>query len=69
MSVKYCHAVNPLTSCYVITSNGLIALFTCFTQVLPYQTYCLLDPNAKVGSFVYSTHHLLNIAWHDDMPM
>ena len=25
------------------------ALFTCFTQVLPYQTYCLLDPNTKVG--------------------
>ena len=69
MSVKYCHAVSPLTSCYIIASEGLIALFTCFTQVLPYQTYCLLDPNTKVGSCVYSAHHLLNIAWHDDMPL
>ena len=50
-------------------SNSLIALFTCFTQVLPYQTYCLLDLNTKVGSCVYSTHCLLNIAWRDGMPM
>ena len=69
MSVKYRHAVNSITSIYIITSNGLIALFTCFTQVLPYQTYCLLDPNTKVGSCVYSTHCLLNIAWRDGMPM
>ena len=62
-------SVHLRTSCYIITSNGLIALFTCLTQVLPYQTYCLLDPNTKVGSCVYSTHHLLDIAWHDDMPM
>ena len=53
--VHYCHAVSPLTSCYIITSNGLIALFTCFTQVLPYQTYCLVDPDTKVGSCIYST--------------
>ena len=38
-----------------ITSNSVIALFTRFTQVLPYQMYCLLDPNSKVGSCVYST--------------
>ena len=69
MSVKYCQVVSPLTSCYIITSNGLIALFTCFTQVLPYQTYCLLDSNTKVGTCVYSTHYLPNIAWHDGMPI
>ena len=56
MSVKYWQAVNPLTSCYMITSNGLIALFACFTQVLPYQTYCLLDPDTKVGSYVCIQH-------------
>ena len=40
-------------------SNGLIALFTCFTQVLPYQTYCLLDPNTKVESFMCVQYTLL----------
>ena len=69
LSVKYWQAVNPLTLCYIITSNGLIALFTCFTQVLPYQTYCLLDPNTKVWRCVYSAHCLLNIAWRDGMLM
>ena len=67
--INYSHAVSPLTSCYIITSNGFIAMFACFTQVLPYQTYCLLDPNTKVGSHVYSTHRLINIAWHDGMPL
>ena len=62
VDVKYSHAVSPLTSCYIITSKDLIALFTYFTQVLPYQTYCLLDPDTKVGSCVYSAHRLLNIA-------
>ena len=33
-----------------------------FTQVLPYQTYCLVDPDAKVGRCPYSMHfmHLLS---------
>ena len=57
--VRYCHAVSPLTPCYIITPNDLIALFTCFTQVLPYQTYCLLDPNTKVGSCMCVQHTLL----------
>ena len=57
--VHFCRTVSPLTSCYIITSNGLIALFQCFTQVLPYQTYCLLDPNTKVGSCMCVQHTLL----------
>ena len=59
MCVHFCRAVRPLTSCYIITSNGLIALFAYFTQVLPYQTYCLLDPNTKVGSCMCVHHTLL----------
>ena len=59
MCVHYSHAVSPLMSCYIITSNSLIGLFTCFTQVLPYQTYCLLDPNTKVGSCMCVQHTLL----------
>lgn len=45
--------------------DSLVALFKCFTQVLPYQTYSLLDPDIKVGSCMYSTHCLLNIEWHN----
>ena len=61
--VHYRPAGSPLTSCYIITSNGLIALFTCFTQVLPHQTYCLLDPDTKVGSFVFTALAQRGMAW------
>ena len=66
--VHFCRSVSPLTSCYIITSNGLIALFPCFTQVLPYQTYCLLDPNTQVGSCmcVYTAHTACSTL-HDTM--
>ena len=36
-----------------------VSMFACFTQVLPYQTHCLLDSDTKVGSCVCSTYCLL----------
>ena len=36
----------------------MLCVSACFTQVLPYQTYCLIDPDTKVGC-LYIQHTLL----------
>ena len=36
----------------------MLCVSACFTQVLPYQTYCLIDPDSKVGC-LYMQHTLL----------
>ena len=54
--IKSCQDFSAITVRDVITlwSNVLFSSAHC-TQVLPYQTYCLLDLDTKVGICVYST--------------
>ena len=39
-----------MMSCISLKVVKLLCVSACFTQILPYQMYCLIDPDTKVGT-------------------